>query len=165
MKERENSERIFSVILILFLSGFLYLGYLYLSSKNEEIISQEVERRLRESELERESEEIPSPLITEEERAEKKLHAFLEARIEKKIEILQNMITEKAQEQIKNPQSGVILLDHFQSYQIIGQEKIQDDEYKFLIKLRDNENNEYLESITVKKILDNFFIDSIEIPG
>jgi len=86
---------------------------------------------------------------------------FVRARIEKNEKQAALYLTERAMEQ--KIQGSFSLIDDFVSFEILRSEKIVDD-FQFLVKLH-LEREFLVERIKAVKILDKYYIDSVEIAG
>lgn len=92
------------------------------------------------------------------------LDKFIKARIEKDEALADGYLTERAME---DKASGkFVLVDNFEDYDVLETEKLKDGEFRFLIKLYEKDGLNYIvESIVLVKILDRYYIDTIEIAG
>jgi len=112
-----------------------------------------------------EKEEIPAL----EEKIEQKsvelvLEKFMRSRIEKNEIEAMFYLTEGAVEQ-KN-KGEFYLLDNFASFQVINSEKIDEDSYHYAVKIFENGGlSTFVEVIRLIKILDQYYIDSVQIAG
>ena len=102
--------------------------------------------------------------IMEENSAKNLLKEFMEKRIEGNEEEAGICLTENAMEQ-KN-KGNFFLISNFKSFEIIKTEMVNETEYLFTIKIKEGNGNNYLiEIIKLTKILDKYYIDSVEIAG
>jgi len=102
----------------------------------------------------------------EQKSAEDLLEKFMAYRMEKNENQAMLYLTENAMEQ-KN-QGSFLLINNFKSFETLKTEKTNETNYKFTIKIQEeNDNYETIEIITITKILglDKYYIDSIEIAG
>lgn len=112
-----------------------------------------------------EKEQIPAL----EEKIEKKstealLDKFMQLRIEKNETGAMRYLTEGAVEQV-NEQSFA-LVDDFVSYEILQSEKLAQDRYRFVVKTYEQGMTmNFIEVIILLKILDQYYIDSVELAG
>lgn len=99
--------------------------------------------------------------------AQDALDSFMAARAEGKEEQANAFLTERAMEQKKESPLAM----GFKSYSVIKGEKIDSDEggwkrYEFRVKIIEkNEVFENIERVILIKILDQYYIDSVEIVG
>ena len=112
-----------------------------------------------------EKEQIPAL----EEKIEKRsiedvLDKFMQLRIEENEIGAMRYLTEGAVEQ--KMQGEFALVDNFTSYQILNSEKINQDKYRYVVKIFEGDGLvDFVEVITLIKILDQYYIDSVEIAG
>lgn len=112
-----------------------------------------------------EKEQIPAL----EEKIEKRLiedvlDKFMQLRIEENEEGAMRYLTERAMEQ--KIQGKFALIDNFTSYQTLNNEKINQDKYRYVVKIFEGDGlADFVEVITLIKILDRYYIDSLEIAG
>jgi len=100
----------------------------------------------------------------EQKTAESALDKFMRARIGKNEQAALNYLTEFAMEQKNSDRFS--LLGDFQTYEILNQDKLPDGRYRFAVKIYDSdEMNDRVEIIILVKILDRYYIDSIELGG
>lgn len=89
--------------------------------------------------------------------AEDILERFMATRAE-------SLLTERAMEQKK--QAKFVSVNDFESYEILKTEKLEEDKYRFIVKLyREEGIGEIVEVIILIKILDRYYIDSVQIAG
>ena len=92
------------------------------------------------------------------------LENFIKARIDKNESQANLYLTEVAMEQ-KN-KGMFVLIGNFKSYIVYKSEKLEEGNFRFFVKLyEENEALETVEIISVVKILDNYYINSVEIAG
>lgn len=92
------------------------------------------------------------------------LEKFMRSRIEKNEIEAMFYLTEGAMEQ-KN-KGEFSLLDNFASFQVISSEKIDEDSYRYAVKIFENGGlNSFVEVVSLIKILDQYYIDSVQIAG
>lgn len=102
--------------------------------------------------------------ILEQNSAKNIITEFMTARIDKNQEQAVVFFTENAMQQYLNLE--FILIDDYTNFEIIKTEKTENEKYRFTIKISEKNNiNETIESITVIKILDKYYINSIQIIG
>jgi len=100
----------------------------------------------------------------EQKTAESALDKFMHARIGKNEQAALNYLTEVAVEQ-KNSNEFSLLGD-FKTYEILNQDKLSDGRYRFAVKIYDGDKmNDWVEIITLSKILDQYYVDSVEMGG
>ena len=111
-----------------------------------------------EEELRRQKEEFQQNL------AQDMLNKFMEFRIEKDEARAAGFLTEGAMEQ--KAQAEFFLIDNFSNYEILKIEKLAPEKYRFIIKLyQEGGMGDFVEAIIVIKILDKYYINSIEMVG
>ena len=133
----------FLAILIAFL-GIGILGWQYRKIEGEKIpaIEEKMEQKSVESFLDR----------------------FMEYRIDKNEKRAGGFLTERAMEQ--KLQNKFVLIDNFENYEIIKSEKLADNNYRFIVKIISEEGTgDFVEVIILTKILDKYYIDSVQIAG
>lgn len=92
------------------------------------------------------------------------LKKFMEARIKKNQDQAIVYFTENAWHQ--HSENAFNLINNFQSYEILKVEQIGGNKFKFAVKIQEKEKTKSMvEIISVIKILDQYFIDSIELAG
>ena len=102
--------------------------------------------------------------IIEQNSAKDIINEFMTARIDKNQNQAVIFFTENAMEQFVNTE--FILISDFTNFEIIKTEKIENEKYRFTIKISEQNNiNETIESIIIIKILDKYYINSIQIIG
>ncbi len=112
-----------------------------------------------------ETEKIPAlEERIEQKTAESTLDKFMNFRIGKNEQAALNYLTEVAMDQ-KNS-NGFSLLGDFKTYEILNQDKLPDGRYRFAVKIYDDDKlNDWVEVIILAKILDQYYIDSVEMGG
>ena len=112
-----------------------------------------------------ESEKVPAL----EERLEQKsveavLEKFMHARIQQSEKAARDYLTERA---IEDASRGTFsLLNEMERYEILNGEKLAEGSYRYAIKIyEDGGRNDFVEVITLNKILDQYYIDSVEMGG
>ena len=136
-------KAMFLAILIAFL-GIGILGWQYRKIEGEKIpaIEEKMEQKSVESFLDR----------------------FMEYRIDKNEKRAGGFLTERAMEQ--KLQNKFVLIDNFENYEIIKSEKLADNNYRFIVKIISEEGTgDFVEVIVLTKILDKYYIDSVQIAG
>lgn len=109
-------------------------------------------------------EEIRPPVVKiEENMARSALKEFMAARIEKKESRVKFFLTERAMEQTLS--GNVELIDSFLNFEILEARDDDVGQFSFFVKIASEDGLELLELIKVAKILDKYYIDSVEIPG
>jgi len=103
-----------------------------------------------------ETEKIPAlEEKIEQKTAESALDKFMRFRIGKNEQAALNYLTDK-----------FLLLGDFETYEILNQDKLSDDRYRFAVKIYDGgKMNDRVEVITLTKILDQYYVDSVELGG
>jgi len=136
-------KAMFLAILIAFL-GIGILGWQYRKIEGEKIpaIEEKMEQKSVESFLDR----------------------FMEYRIDKNEKRAGGFLTERAMEQ--KLQNKFVLIDNFENYEITKSEKLADNNYRFIVKIISEEGTgDFVEVIVLTKILDKYYIDSVQIAG
>jgi hypothetical protein len=92
------------------------------------------------------------------------LNRFMYARIGKQEEQAKIYFTENTMEQYL--QNEFVLINGFQSFEILSNEKLEDTKFRYTLKIQENNGiNNIIESITVIKISNQYYIDYVEIAG
>ena len=91
------------------------------------------------------------------------LKDFMEARITKNKSQATILLTERAMEQVSKGE--IELIDDFQSFEILETTQLGENEFNFLVKIQFQNGTETIELIKAAKILDKYYIDSIQLPG
>jgi len=91
------------------------------------------------------------------------LKDFMEARITKNKSQATILLTERAMEQVSKGE--IELIDDFQSFEILETTQLGENEFNFLVKIQFQNGTEMTELIKTTKILDKYYIDSIQLPG
>ena len=136
-------KAMFLAILIAFL-GIGILGWQYRKIEGEKIpaIEEKMEQKSVESFLDR----------------------FMEYRIDKNEKRAGGFLTERAMEQ--KLQNKFVLIDNFENYEVTKSEKLADNNYRFIVKIISEEGTgDFVEVIVLTKILDKYYIDSVQIAG
>ncbi len=97
--------------------------------------------------------------------AENVLKDFMEARAEGNEIQAVYYLTENSVEQ-KNSGKFSLIEEGFQGYEIINEEKLQENKYRYAVRISlDRLPGEMVEVIVLKKIEGRYFIDSVELAG
>ena len=91
------------------------------------------------------------------------LKDFMEARITKNKSQATILLTERAMEQVSRGE--IELMDNFQSFEILETTQLGENGFNFLVKIQFQNGTEMTELIKTTKILDKYYIDSIQLPG
>jgi len=91
------------------------------------------------------------------------LKDFMEARITKNKSQATILLTERAMEQVSKGE--IELIDDFQSFEILETTQLGENEFNFLVKIQFQNGTEMIELIKTTKILDKYYVDSIQLPG
>jgi len=91
------------------------------------------------------------------------LKDFMEARITKNKSQATILLTERAMEQVSRGE--VRLFDDLESFEILEAAQSGENEFNFLVKVQLQNGTETIELIKAAKILDKYYIDSIQLPG
>lgn len=93
------------------------------------------------------------------------VHKFMISRIEKDSMRAFQYLTERAIVSLEqDEQSRVGLVNNFERYEIIDVKELEDGAFQFMIKVFEGEIF-FIEQLRVIKVLDSYFIDSIELAG
>jgi len=96
--------------------------------------------------------------------AEDVLANFMQARIEKNEVVAKRYLTETSMEQ-KN-QGEFLLIDSFENYEVLKTEKLDQDNYHYIIKIYEGGGvGDFVEVINLIKILNRYYINSVQIAG
>ncbi|MDI6592052.1 MAG: hypothetical protein QME61_03940 [Patescibacteria group bacterium] len=134
---------IFAILIVVLVGGILSWQYKLIEKKSEEKISsikQTIEQNL----------------------AQNVLDKFMEARIEKNENQAIHYLTERAMEQ--KIKGEFELINDLQSYEILKTEKLEKNKFRFTVKIYE-ESGWLVEIIILNKILDRYYIDSVQIAG
>jgi hypothetical protein len=102
--------------------------------------------------------------IMEKNSAKEVLNKFMDARIVKQEDQAKIYFTENAMEQYI--QNKFVLINDFKSFKISNTERLEDEKFRFVVKIQENNNiNEVIEIIAIIKISDQYYINSVEIAG
>jgi hypothetical protein len=100
----------------------------------------------------------------EKELVQEVLDRFMVARIGQNEDMAKHYLTEKAAEQARL--NDFYLIDDFASYEILQSEKIEEGKYRFVVKIYYKELPvELTEIITLIKVLDKYYVDSVQVGG
>ena len=100
----------------------------------------------------------------EENMAENLLDKFMRARISGDKEAVKIYLTERAMEEVLK--NKFELGDNFKNYWVLNKKKLEKGKYLFLVEIQRNNNLEkIIEAIKIIKILDKYYIDSVELAG
>ncbi|MFC1663596.1 hypothetical protein ACFL0A_00485 [Patescibacteria group bacterium] len=157
--QNESSNRFFSkdvlkalvIAIIVVALGEVILVWQYqrLEEKRIPLIEEKIEKQ--QEEMEQKS-------------AKDALDKFISARIDKNEDQANFCLTEGAMDQ--KMQNEFILVNNFKSYEILKTEKLKEGRFQFLIKLYEKgEMGEIVEVIILTKIIDQYYVDSIEMAG
>ena len=91
------------------------------------------------------------------------LKDFMEARITKNKSQATILLTERAMEQVSKGE--IELIDDFQSFEILETTQLGENGFNFLVKIQFQNGTEMIELIKTTKILDKYYVDSIQLPG
>ena len=96
--------------------------------------------------------------------AEDILDGFMEARIDKDEKAAERYLTEASMEQ--KIQKEFSLVDSFESYETIKAERLEQDKYRYLVKIyEEGGQRDFIEVIILVKILDKYYVSSVQIAG
>ncbi len=91
------------------------------------------------------------------------LDKFMQMRIDKDEARALRYLTEGAVQQ--KDQGEFNLLESFESYEILQSEKLDGDKYRYVVKIYEEGIGDFIEVIDLIKILDKYYIDSVQIAG
>jgi hypothetical protein len=92
------------------------------------------------------------------------LNKFMDARLDKQEEQAKIYFTENVMEQYL--QNEFVLIDGFKSFEILDTEKLEDTKFRFSVEIQENDGvNDIIEIITIIKISDQYYINSINLAG
>ena len=87
------------------------------------------------------------------------LDSFMQIRIEGKEEQILRYLTERVVEKAAS-------ISRIDSYEVVSIEKIDEDEYRFAVRIyQEGELTGFIEVIRLIKIINRYYIDSIELAG
>ena len=96
--------------------------------------------------------------------AKEMLNKFMAARLVRQEDQAKIYFTENAMEQYI--QNKFVLINDFKSFEILNTERLEDEKFRFTVKIQENNNiSEIIEIITIIKISDQYYINSVEIAG
>ena len=95
--------------------------------------------------------------------ARETLKDFMKARIAKNESQAKILLTERAMEQVSRGE--IELMDNFQSFEILETTQLGENGFNFLVKIQFQNGTEMIELIKTTKILDKYYVDSIQLPG
>jgi len=88
----------------------------------------------------------------------------MHARIQHNEQIARDYLTERAVEEVAGGQFS--LLNKMERYEILNSEKLAEGNYRYAVKIyEDGGRNDFVEVITLTKILDQYYVDSVELGG
>jgi len=102
----------------------------------------------------------------EERAAQDVLKQFMLARISRNEDMAKSLLTEKAEEQVRLGEFSLVY--EFSSYDILNIAKLDEDKYRFTVRINHKEIFfDMIEMVVLIKIpgRDDYFIDSVEIAG
>ena len=141
---------------ILFSIAALILGEAILGWQYNRLEQQRIPQL--EEKIERQNQEL------QEQKAEDVLRLFLAVRIDGDEDRAMRYVTEQTAEQLA--QGTFALVGDFKDYEIQSKKPIGENEFRFLVALfSQNGQLSQLELIQVKKILDEYYIDSVRLAG
>ena len=95
--------------------------------------------------------------------ARETLKDFMKARIAKNESQAKILLTERAMKQVSRGE--IELMDNFQSFEILETTQLGENGFNFLVKIQFQNGTEMIELIKTTKILDKYYVDSIQLPG
>ncbi|MFH1841534.1 MAG: hypothetical protein ABH800_02130 [Candidatus Nealsonbacteria bacterium] len=140
---------IFAIVIAFLGIGILGWQYRKLEKERLPLIEEEMEKQKEEIELRS---------------AQDFLDNFMSARKEKQEEKINAYLTEGAME--KKFQGIISFAEDFDSYDILKKEKMEDGRYRFTLKIYQQEGIvSSVEIIFLVKILDAYYVDSVDLAG
>src|SRR4030043_224416 len=98
----------------------------------------------------------------EESAARSTLKDFVTSRINKNESQAKILLTERAMEEVAS--GRIALIDDLGSFEILESNSMGENEFSFLVKIHYHNGGEAIELIKVVKILDRYYIDSLNLP-
>jgi hypothetical protein len=146
--DKNGVWRAMTIAIFTAMAGLVLLGWQYrqLEEKRLPALEKEIQRQ----EIERTS-------------AQNALERFMSARLNKREAQAALYLTENAAEQERLKE--FTLLDDYDSFKILSSEKLAEEEYRFVLEIRTKSVGTFVEIVTVMKILDNYYINSIQLAG
>jgi len=138
------------IALIATLAGLAVLGWQYRQIENKRLPA--LEEKLEEQRI-----------AMEEREARDILDAFMTSRIEGDEVQATLYLTERAVEQKET--GSFEMMDNFLGFKVLNSQKISEEEFCFTVSVYKEGVGEILEIITMKKILDSYYIDSVKRAG
>lgn len=93
------------------------------------------------------------------------VYKFMTARIERDTKRAFQYLTERSIAALdQGEQSRVVLVNNFERYEIVDIKEFGDGSFQFMVKVFEGEIF-FIEEMRVIKVLDSYFIDSIELAG
>jgi len=148
--DKNGVWRTMVIALLVAMTGLVLLGWQYRQLEEKRLPALE-------KEIERQSEEI------ERRAAQNTLERFMSARLNKRQAQAMLYFTENAAEQERLREFA--LLDDYDSFRILNSEKLSEEEFRFAVEIRTKTAGTLVEIITLMKILDNYYINSIQLAG
>ncbi|MFH1820319.1 MAG: hypothetical protein ABH805_00105 [Candidatus Nealsonbacteria bacterium] len=89
---------------------------------------------------------------------------FMRARINRNEAGATQFLTERAVEDMN--QGAFTLIDSLASYEILSTDKLGEETYRYAVKITETSGfNNFVEIIIMTKILDNYYVDSVQLAG
>lgn len=148
--DKNGVWRAMAIALLAATAGLLILGWQYRQLEEKRLPALE-----REIEKQREEIEIRA--------AQNLLERFMSSRLNRNMAQATLYLTENAVEQERI--GGFTLLDDYESFRIINREKLAEHEFRFTIEINSKTTGTFVEVITVTKILENYYVNSIQLAG
>lgn len=112
-----------------------------------------------------EKEQIPAlEEKIEQKSAESLLEKFMHARIEQNEPMAMGYLTERAVADLNEGKFS--LLNKMVRYEILDSEKLSENQYRYVVKIYERDgSNDFIEIVTLVKILGQYYIDSLVLGG
>jgi hypothetical protein len=100
----------------------------------------------------------------EQQAAEYVLDKFMESRINRQQDQSLIYLTENAMDQYSKAEFD--LINNFKSFEVLKSEKLGETKFRFIVRIKQEDDiNEIVEAVRITKILDRYYVDSVEIAG
>ena len=100
----------------------------------------------------------------EQQAAEYVLDKFMESRIDRQQDQALIYLTENAMDQYSKKEFD--LINNFKSFEVLKSEKLGETKFRFIVRIKQEDDlNEIVEAVRIIKILDRYYVDSVEIAG
>jgi hypothetical protein len=148
--DKNGTLKAMSIALIITLAGLAVLGWQY--------------RQLEEKRLPALEEEIEKQKVEmEKSAAQEVLRSFMTARIEGQKQQAMLYLTENAAESLMENQFN--LIGEYDGFLLISAQDLNNNIFRFAVKLYFPNLTELVELITLVKVVDNYYVDLVELAG